>query len=186
MEQVEKGKCICEENEFYKTLSILLRYNFLNEEIDILKLIKEITKSENEFQVFLIYKNYAMDLYHKEKTKIDRYNLNMEETVYYLINQIKSNYDKDRKVIEPYILTMSENKTEVIEQYNMIKNSYIAKEEDIRKLKEIGDIITLLIKSKEYEKKAKDMREKAINRLINYYTKMSLSINKKEIKMIGN
>ena len=59
MEQVEKGKCICEENEFYKTLSILLRYNFLNEEIDILKLIKEITKSENEFQVFLIYKNYG-------------------------------------------------------------------------------------------------------------------------------
>lgn len=75
---INDGKIICSTNSFYNKLSLLLRYYFLNN-IDTTSLIQDVTKSEMEFQVFMIYKNYAIDLYNNRRKILD--NMNYDDIV---------------------------------------------------------------------------------------------------------
>ena len=169
-EHIECGIKICNENPFYKTLSILLKYFFLNTSTDssiISDLIKDVTKSETEFQVFMIYKNYALDLFYKYKyspvTYKDRFlNLSNDDIVHYLISVVKSNYDKDHTVIKPYIVSIEENKDETIQKYHYIKSTYMIKNENYEMMTVIEKVISLLEQSKEYEYKAIQCRENAM------------------------
>jgi hypothetical protein len=157
MDRINDGKIICSTNSFYNTLSLLLRYYFLNN-IDTTSLIQDVTKSQIEFQVFMIYKNYAIDLYNNHRKILD--NMSYENIIYYIVSTLKTNYDKDRKVLEPYITSINENKNDIIEKYNYIKSSYLIKTDKISKL---NDIISLLEEAKQYEIQSTKCRDKALS-----------------------
>ena len=177
MDKIINGKRICDENNFYNILSIFLRYYFLGDDnINIVNLIRNVTKTENEFHVFIVYKNYAIDLFNIERENIENMKLDTTEMVYYLINEIKTRYDNNKKILEPYIKTLNDNKSEILEQYNMIKNQFRIEEQEIKKLMKLKNTIELLNISKEYENKANKLREEALNNLLEYYTNMSKEI----------
>ena len=73
-EHSKKGKDIILSNPFYYTLYILLKYSFVkHDDFHVINFVEEITKSENEFKVFMVFKEYALYKYHtnlKEYLKI--------------------------------------------------------------------------------------------------------------------
>ena len=85
----EKGKNICDENNFYNTLRLLLKYFFLSSrsEVNIMDLIRDVSKTEIEFKVFMVYKNYALDIYYSEVKKLfdsnDEVELNYDDITFY-------------------------------------------------------------------------------------------------------
>ena len=111
-------------------------------------MIRNVTKTENEFHVFIVYKNYAIDLFNIERENIENMKLDTTEMVYYLINEIKTRYDNNKKILEPYIKTLNDNKSEILEQYNMIKNQFRIEEQEIKKLMKLKNTIELLNISK--------------------------------------
>jgi hypothetical protein len=133
LDSIKKGKDICDKNPFYNTLSLLLKYFFINcNDINILDLIRDVTKSEMEFQVFMVYKNYAVDLYFQNKDYFNSEIMSYENIIYFIISLIKENYDINHKVISPYITSIEENKDELIKNYNYIKTTYSLKKENLK------------------------------------------------------
>jgi hypothetical protein len=62
-ELVKDGQNIIETNSFYNTLHLLLKYYFVRPiELNMMAFIKDVTNSENEFKVFMIYIEYAIYL----------------------------------------------------------------------------------------------------------------------------
>jgi hypothetical protein len=171
---IETGKNICETNPFYNTLNLLLKYFFLNNDsINISELIHEVTKSELEFQVFMIYKNYAIDLYFQKKNILNH--ISYDEVIYCLISMIKNNYEQNRNILEPYISSIEMNKNDIIEKYHYIKSSYVIKNDNITKLSELNDVISLLEESKKLEIKAQKCKQLALDKLY----KLHLTIKNK-------
>ena len=162
---IKTGKIICETNPFYNTLNLLLKYFFLNNQsVNISELIQEVTKSELEFQVFMIYKNYAIDLYFQMKNIFDNMS-SYNDIIYCLISVIKQNYDKNRNILQPYISSIELNKNDIIEKYHYIKSSYTIKTDNITKLSELNSIISLLEESKSLEIKAQSCKQLALEKL---------------------
>ena len=157
------GKHICSKNPFYETLSLLLKYFFCDNGINIMDIIKNVTQSELEFQTFMIYKNYAIDLYYLHKQYIE--DIRYDDIVYCLIAMVKCNYDQNHNVISPYVLSLETNKSEIIEKYNYVKTVYSNKRENIEKINNINKVISLFEESKEYDRKANECRNNAVKLL---------------------
>lgn len=184
-EIIENGRKICNENPFYNTLSLLLKYYFIsNTDINLMELIRDVTKSEMEFQVFMVYKNYATDLYLSNLNFFQEKLINFEEITYYLIWLIKDTYDKDRTVISPYVSYLDTNKIDVINNYHMIKTTYTVKQENINNLMEITEIINLLENAKKLEKSAIEEKEKALTKLYKLHKKTYKIIGYEDIKLL--
>ena len=66
---IKTGKEIVKENNFYSTLNLFLKYYFVNKDekdFYLNNFIKDVTKNENEFKVFMVYKEYALNVYYSK------------------------------------------------------------------------------------------------------------------------
>jgi hypothetical protein len=170
---IEDGKNIINENPFYFTLHLLIKYYFnKNGEPFMIHFIKDITKSEDEFKVFMIYINYCLYIYKTEITK--EYIDNYEDLVYILISKIKKNYDNNRTVLEPFIKNITENEYEIIEKFNMAKAIYNYKQEALEKFNTINEALFYLEKSNEYKRES----EKYSNMAIEILNKLKFEFKK--------
>jgi hypothetical protein len=160
---VESGKKYCEENPFYGVLCLFLQYYFCGQkEFPLMKFMKDVTRTEEEFKVFMVFREYALSIYFENflKTKDS-----IENIMYAVISTLKTSYDKDKSVLSPYINSITENVSEIIEKYNYIKNSYIPKLESIEKFKQLETAIFYLEEAKKYEEKAKECNIFALEHL---------------------
>jgi hypothetical protein len=164
------GKNIVETNPFYNTLNLFLKYYFVNnleKEFYLNSFIKDIIKDENEFKVFIIFKEYALHIYHKKYEELFD-NLNsLDNKIYILIGYVKLSYENDRNVIKPYISSLTDNQTDIINKFNYIKSSYIFKEESNDKFEKLKDAITYLEKARYHEEQAKYYNNIALENLKN-------------------
>jgi hypothetical protein len=179
---IEEGKIICSRNPFYETLSLLLKYFFCDNSINIMDIIKNVTKTELEFQTFMIYKNYALDLYYSHKQYVE--DISYDNTVYFIISLVKNNYDKNRNVISPYVFSIETNKDDIIEKYHYVKSIYSVKNENIEKMNNLNKIINLLEEAKLYDKKANDCRNNAMKLLYNVKETYTTNSNLPELKLL--
>lgn len=167
---IEIGKNIVETNPFYNTLNLFLKYYFVNnveKEFYFNSFIKDIIKDENEFKVFIVFKEYALHIYHEKfKELFDNIN-KVEDNIYTLIGYIKLSYDKDKNVIKPYILNITDKNTDIINKFNYIKTSYKFKKESIDKFDKLKDAIKNLEKAKYHEEQAKYYNNIALENLKN-------------------
>ena len=164
---IDNGKDICDNNPFYKTLKLLLKYFFLcnSSDLNIMDLIRDVSKSETEFKVFMIYKNYAIDIYYSEVKPIfeNEDGFSYDDVIFYIIYLVKTKYEENRFVIKPYISNLNEE--DVIEKFNFIKTAYTIQKEQYEKMSNLQEAISLLEESKMLEKKSKQKRDKALSLL---------------------
>lgn len=124
----EDGKDIINKNPFYNTLSLFLKYHFVKyqeKDFYLMNFIKEITKNENEFKVFIVFKEYAMDIYHRNLDENFKNNSSIDTIINTIIFYLKKSYDNDRNVIKPFITSINENSNDIIEKFHFIKSSYV-------------------------------------------------------------
>lgn len=162
---VTTGKQIVKENNFYSTLHLFLKYYFVNKDekdFYLNNFIKDVTKNENEFKVFMVYKEYALDIYYSKLRHLFENNLCIDDIVYSIISYVKNSYTEDKKVLSPYIVSINENVDEIIEKFNFIKNNYIIKVDLIEKFKKLNESMALLEEAEEHQKNANYCRKKAI------------------------
>ena len=69
IELINTGKIIINENPFYFSLHLFIKYYFIkSQDFYLLNLLRDITKSENEFKVFMIYINFSIYIYNSQIT----------------------------------------------------------------------------------------------------------------------
>lgn len=162
---IKNGKEIVKENNFYSTLNLFLKYYFVNKnekDFYLHNFIKDVTKNQDEFKVFMIYKQYALDIYYSKLKNLFPNNLSIDDIVYSIISYVKKSYDEDRKVLSPYIISIEENVNEILEKFNFIKNNYIVKIDLVEKFKKLKESMSLLEEAEEHQMNANYCRQKAI------------------------
>ena len=183
---IEYGKKIIKDNPFYFTLHLILKYYFNNtNEYYFFTFLKDITHSENEFKVFMIYFNYIIDIYNKDIKKINIKYENEDDFIYFLIGFLKNKYDNDRKVLKPYIKNITENEEEIIKKFNIAKSTYNYKKDALERFNNINNAIEYLKKAHDLELEAQKYKDMAMEMLINLkgeYTKTIYFDNKLIIK----
>ena len=169
----EIGKNISENNPFYNTLNLFLKYYFTNskeKDYYLNSFIKEIIKNEEEFKVFMVFKEYDLNVYHnKFKELFENINIT-DDIVYILIGYVKTQYEVDRNVIKPFITYITGNQNEILNKFNYIKSSYIFKIESMDKFEKLKDAIIYLEQAKYHEEKAKYYNNIALDNLKNIKT----------------
>jgi hypothetical protein len=161
-ELVLKGKNIINDNPFYFTLHLLLKYYFIrSQDYYLLDFLKDITKSENEFKVFMVYIDFAIYIYNS-KIKDNFTDCCKEDIVYITIYYVKNTYDDDKNVLKPFITSVTENEVEVIDKFNIIKSAYTFKKEALDKFDILGEALYCLEKAKELENESKQFSNRAI------------------------
>ena len=149
--------------------------------------IEDVTSSENEFKVFMIFKEFAIYTYQTELLHIiDKNEDSIEDICFIIIAYIKKLYDEDRNIIQPYITTLSEHENEVISKFNLIKSDYNFKEESNNKMEKLNQAILYLEKSRELEQESKRYSEMAIDILKNLRVsfKKNISITNTNVQKI--
>jgi len=167
------GKNIIESNPFYNTLNLFLKYYFVNnreKDYYLNTFIKDIIKNEDEFKVFMVFKEYSLQVYYDKFNKLFKKLNSTDDIIHTLLGYVKINYEIDKNVIKPFIVSITDNKTEIINKFNFIKSSYIFKIETMDKFDKLKDSIMYLEKAKYHEEQAK------------YYNNMALD-NLKDIKL---
>jgi hypothetical protein len=165
---IKAGKDITVDNEFYNTLSLFLKYYFVKyheKDFYLMNFIKDITKNENEFKVFMVFKEYSLYIYHHSGLIETFKDSSIEDIVYGIIFYVKHNYDLDRGVIKPFITSINDNNENILEKFNFIKNTYSFKIEAKSKVDKLNEAICYLEKAKELEDQSKEYRRLAMNSL---------------------
>jgi hypothetical protein len=183
---IDNGKNICDSNPFYKTLKLLLKYFFLcnSSEVNIMDLIRDVSKSETEFKVFMIYKNYALDIYYSEVKPILENDFSYDDVIFYIIYLVKTKYEENRFVIKPYISNLDED--DVIEKFNFIKTAYTIQKDQYEKISNLQEAIALLEESKMLEKKSKQKRDKALSLLYKIHSSIIDNTNNSKLIETNN
>lgn len=123
------GLNIVKTNKFYLTLHFLLKCHFIKQDdFNIIKYIKDVIKSEDEFKVFMIYRDYSLHVYNEYFSRNS--NEDIEFTLYAIIGYVYKTYSNDHNVLKPFITQVTENKDKVLEQYDLFKNSFVIKTEE--------------------------------------------------------
>jgi len=165
--EIENGKNAIKNNPFYFTLHLLFKYYFLKQpEIYLMNFLKDITRTENEFKVFMVYMEFGVDLYTKKLKDIHSL-AEDEDMIYIIISNIKNTYDKDRSVIKPFIKTISENEYNIIEKFNTAKIMSDFKQDALEKFNNLNIAISYLNQAKNLEEEAKKYTKMAIDILEN-------------------
>lgn len=165
---LEIGKNIIESNPFYNTLNLFLKYYFVNnreKDYYLNTFIKDIIKNEDEFKVFIVFKEYSLQVYYDKFNDLFKKLNSTDDIIHTLLGYVKITYELDKNVIKPFILSISDNKTEIINKFNFIKSRYIFKIETMDKFQKLKDAITYLEKAKYHEEKAKYYNNMALNNL---------------------
>ena len=162
IEMINKGKYIINENPFYFTLHLLIKYYFIkSQDFYLLKFLKDITNSEDEFKVFMIYIEFSLHIYNTEIK--DLYICDNEEIVYIIIAYVKNKYDVDRNILHPFIKSVSENEAEIIEKFNKAKDVYTFKKDTLEKFDILNEALMCLEKARELEIESKKYSDRAID-----------------------
>ena len=163
---IELGKDIIKDNPFYFTLHLLLKYYFLQQpDIYLMNFLKDITNTKEEFKVFMIYLEFAKHIYNTE-FKDDSIGVN-DGIIYSLISYVKSRYDDDRSVLQPFITSAIENEYNIVNNFNNAKSMYNFKQDALEKFNNLNTALSYLDKSRELEKEAKKYSRMAIDILQN-------------------
>jgi hypothetical protein len=183
---IDNGKNICDSNPFYKTLKLLLKYFFLcnSSDVNIMDLIRDVSKSETEFKVFMIYKNYSLDIYYSEVKPILENDFSYDDVIFYIIYLVKTKYEENRFVIKPYISNLDED--DVIEKFNFIKTAYTIQKDQYEKISNLQEAIALLEESKMLEKKSKQKRDKALSLLYKIHSSIIDNTNNSKLIETNN
>ena len=119
---IKQGKDLIKNNSFYYILHILLRYYFLkSQDFFMLSFLKDITNSESEFKVFMVYVEFSIYVYNTYIKDIEEYNDTKDDLVFVLISYVKYLYSQDTNVLKPFITSISENQDEIIVKFNKVK-----------------------------------------------------------------
>ena len=167
------GKKIINTNQFYYTLNLFLKYYFVNtseKDYYLNSFMKDIINNENEFSVFMVFKEYSLHVYNNKFKELFANINSTDDLVYTLIGYVKSSYELDKKLIKPFITSITENKNDLLNKFNYIKSTYILKTESMDKFEKLKDAIVFLEKAKFHEEKAKYYNDMALNNLINIKT----------------
>jgi len=159
---VNTGKNIIKDNPFYFTLHLLIKYYFVkSQDFYLLNFLKDITNSENEFKVFMVYIEFSIYLYNSQIKDI--YNkCDNEDIVYIIIAYVKNTYDSDKNILKPFINSVAENNDEIIEKFNKVKSAYTFKKETLEKFDILNEALSCLEKAKELENESKKYSNRAI------------------------
>ena len=159
---INKGKEIINENPFYFTLHLLIKYYFVkSQDFYLLNFLRDITKTENEFKVFMVYIEFSIYLYNSQIKDI--YNkCENEDMVYIIIAYVKNTYDTDKNVLKPFIKTVTENDDEIIDKFNKVKAAYTFKKDTLEKFDTLNEALLCLEKAKELENESKKYSNRAI------------------------
>lgn len=167
------GKTSVRDNPFYNTLNLFLKYYFVNnkeKDYYLNSFIKDIINNENEFKVFMVFKEYSLQIYHEKFQELfDNLN-NLDDNIYILIGYVKVSYENDRNVIKPYISTISDNHADIINKFNYVKSSYKFRKDSTDKFEKLKEAIECLEKAKYHEDQAKYYNNIAIENLKNIKT----------------
>ena len=165
-EFLKDGKNIIQNNPFFYTLHLLLKYYFVkNTNFYMLNFLKDITNTEAEFKTFMIYIDFSVYTYNSYLK--DLTDSRDEDLVYILIAYVKKLYDNDRSVLKPFINSLSENEDEILDKFNNIKNVYKLKVNALEKMEKLNNAIYYLEKAEEYENEAKKCTNIALDLLKN-------------------
>lgn len=163
---IVSGENVYFSNSFYKTLGMLIKYYFLinRSDINLMDLMRDVSKSELEFKTFMVYKNFAVDLYYSHVqdllSKNSSLDMSYDDIIYIILHYVKTEYDKDHKVLSAYITGLDNE--EMIEKFNYIKTTYELRKEEYSKVSKLFEAIKLLEEAKDYENKATSCRDKAL------------------------
>lgn len=153
------GLNIIKKNKFYLTLHFLLKCHFIKQDdFNIINYIKDVIKSEDEFKVFMIYRDYSMHVY--KEYFIDEEDI--EFILYVIIGYVYKTYSDNHDVLKPFITQVTENKDKVLEQYDLFKNSFVIKSEEIEKFDNINTALVYLEKARYLDNEAKRYNNMAI------------------------
>lgn len=163
---IELGKDIIKDNPFYFTLHLLLKYYFLQQpDIYIMNFLKDITNTKEEFKVFMIYLEFAKHIYNTEYKK--NYTYMDDDVIYSLIYYVKTRYDNDRSVLQPFIKSAIENEYNIVNNFNTAKSMYNFKKDALEKFDNLNMALRYLDKARELEEEAKKYSKMAIDILQN-------------------
>jgi len=163
---IELGKDIIKNNPFYFTLHLLLKYYFLQQpDIYIMNFLKDITNTKEEFKVFMIYLEFAKHIYNTEYKQ--NYIYMDDDVIYSLIYYVKTRYDNDRSVLQPFITSAIENEYNIVNNFNTAKSMYNFKKDALEKFDSLNMALSYLDKSRELEEEAKKYSKMAIDILQN-------------------
>lgn len=161
--QIEEGKDIIKDNPFYFTLHLILKYYFTKQtELYIMNFLSDVTKSEAEFKVFMIYIEYSIYVYNNYIKDEFRDVTNSEDLVFIIVAYVKKTYSENPKVLQPFIHSVNENQDQVISKFNTVKSAYEFKADALKKLGDLNRAIEYLEKSKQLEIEAKKYSELAM------------------------
>ena len=161
-ELVNMGKEIIENNPFYYTLHLLIKYYFVkSQDFYLLNFLRDITKTENEFKVFMIYIDFSIYIYNSKIKDIYNHCHN-EDIVYIIIAYVKTTYDANKNVLKPFINSITENDDEVMEKFNKVKAAYEFKKDTLEKFDVLNEALYCLEKAKELENESKKYSNRAI------------------------
>jgi len=152
------GVNIIKTNKFYLTLHFLLKCHFIKQDdFNIINYIKDVIKSE---EVFMIYRDYSLHVYKENLLKnVLSENDNIEFVLLTIIGYVYKTYTENHNVLKPFITQVTENKDKVLEQYDMFKNSFIIKTEEIDN---INTALIYLEKAKYLEMESRKYNNMAI------------------------
>ena len=173
VDYLKVGKNVVENNPFYNTLNLFLKYYFVNKhekDYYLNSFIKDIINNENEFKVFMVFKEYTLQVYHDKFKEMFENLVVIDDVIYTLIGYIKTTYENDRAVIKPFITSITGNQKDILDKFNYIKTSYIFKTESMDKFEKLKDAIIFLEKAKYHEEQAKYYNSMALDNLRNIKT----------------
>lgn len=173
---IQTGKIVCEDNNFFYILRRVLKYILqdITKGSNVLDLVKEITKSEMDFRVYTIYKDYGLYLYNHKIKFLFHHNDDIDNITYALIGEIKTNYDIDHSVLEPFIIKLDSDTEKLKNNYQYMKaipSQFLDPEQILRKS------INLLEEAEKLEEQARQLRKQSI-------ALMKSTMSKKEILLL--
>lgn len=178
-ELIKSGQSICETNLFFYILRLVLKYilqGINTRGTDVFDLVKHITKTEMDFKVYTIYKDFGMSVYNKKVKFMFYHGDDIDEITYVLINEIKTEYDSNHAILEPFISKAEADLNKISYNYQYMKSipDQVIETETSLKL-----CLSLLEKAHKLELEASQLHKQSISIL------KSLVINpKKEILLL--
>jgi type IV secretory pathway VirB4 component len=82
--------------------------------------------------------------------------------IYVIIGYVYKSYTNNHDVLKPFITQVTENKDKVLEQYELFKNSFVIKSEEIEKFENINIALVYLEKARYLDNEAKRYNNMAI------------------------
>jgi hypothetical protein len=180
---INEGKNIIKTNPFYYVLHLIIKSHFLpQKEIDFYNFAQNLLNSETDFKVFCVFKEFAVFIYNEKVKYLIKEEDNIDDIIFLIIYFVKSEYDKDRNIIKPYISNITENENIVLEKFNFIKRHYEINCIINNHYEKYEYALSLLEESKKLEKKSSELSTEAIKILLNIKNQF---INIKENKFLS-